>query len=81
MELQNLIDEARKNGKWLWSSYQDLWFSPDDLEAENRAGRFRWGVVNWKLRDPQERLTEAQERTRRAREAETRIAREIGNPT
>lgn len=80
MTLQNLIDEARGNGKWLWCSYQDLWFSPDQLEAENANGKFRWGPVNWKLRDPGERLSEAKERTARALREEVRIASLIGNP-
>ncbi len=60
--LNELIAQARREGKWLWTSYQDIWFSPDKLEAENKRGSFRWGVVNWKLRDPQERLNEAADR-------------------
>jgi hypothetical protein len=41
--LQPLISQARVQGKWLHCAYQNLWFSPDELEAENREGRFRWG--------------------------------------
>lgn len=77
LELVGLIEEARRQKKWLWCAYQDLWFSPDDLAAENAAGRFRWGVVNWKLRDPRERLAEARGRTDRAQAEERRIADEI----
>ena len=76
--LHVLIEQARANGKWLWCYYQDLWFSPDQLEAENREGRFRWDADNWKLRDPHERLAEARERTARAQAEEARIARAIG---
>ena len=54
-ELNALIDKAEAEGKWLWCHYQDLWFSPAQLREENRNGKFRWGPVNWKLRDPQER--------------------------
>ncbi len=75
--LNALIAQARSEGKWLWCHYQDLWFSPDSLEAENKNGKFRWGAVNWTLRDPQEKLAAAQERTRRAQAEEDRIAKEI----
>lgn len=57
--LRNLIQRARDERKALWCSYQDLWFSPDELEKANDEGRFCWGVVNWKLRDPNERAKES----------------------
>ena len=60
--LAPLIQQARDEGKWLWCHYQDLWFSPDELAKHNAAGRFAWGPVNWKLRDPHERLREAEAR-------------------
>lgn len=60
--MEELIRQARAEGKWLWCHYQDIWFTPDKLEAEQAAGRFRWGPVNWKLRDPKERLREAEAR-------------------
>lgn len=50
--LQSLIRQAREERKWLHCSYQDLWFSPTELEREWANGRFRWGAVNWTLRDP-----------------------------
>jgi hypothetical protein len=55
-ELDNLIEQAKREGKWLYCCYQQLWFSPDELRAENEQGRFRWGTVNWQLRDPVEKL-------------------------
>lgn len=54
--MQDMFDEARKEGLWLYCSYQDLWFSPDELEAAQAEGRFRWGRTNWTLRDPKEKL-------------------------
>lgn len=60
--LRPLIEQARAEGKWLWCHYQDLWFSPDDLAAQNAKGSFCWGPVNWELRDPQERVSEAKRR-------------------
>lgn len=75
--LDDMFSEARRTGKWFWCGYQDLWFSPDDLEAEQKASKFIWSAVNWKLRAPQERLAEAQRRTERAKAAEDRIAAKI----
>ena len=52
--LRSLIQEARDRRMWLWCNYQDIWFSPDELEAMNKKGKCLWGPVNWKLRDGQE---------------------------
>jgi hypothetical protein len=76
-QLNKLIAQARVEKKWLWCHYQDLWFSPDELEAKNKAGQFQWGAVNWELRDPQEKLNEAKRRTECAKAAELLIENEI----
>jgi hypothetical protein len=55
-EMQALFTEAEQKDMWLWCGYQDLWFSPAKLRKEQAAGRFRWGAVNWKLRNPKEKL-------------------------
>lgn len=62
IEMRPLFKQARDEGKWFWCHYQDLWFSPDQLESEQTNGKFRWGAVNWKLRDPAERIEEAKAR-------------------
>ncbi len=54
--LNDLITEAEKQDLWLHCSYQDLWFSPTELREANKLGQFRWGPVNWTLRDPVERV-------------------------
>jgi hypothetical protein len=64
--LRPLIAQARAEKKWLHCSYRDLWFSPDELEAANREGRFRWGAVNWTLRDSNELVASAMEEVCRA---------------
>jgi len=56
--LKPLIQLARERGVWIWCGYQGLWFSPDDLEKANAEGKFLWGGVNWKLRDPREHQAE-----------------------
>ena len=55
-DMGRFIGEAESTGKWLFTSYQQLWFSPSELRSHQANGRFRWGVVNWQLRDPRERL-------------------------
>ncbi len=57
-KLKELIDQAEREGKWLFCSYQQLWFSPSELRAANQEGRFRWGAMNFRLRDPSEKLTQ-----------------------
>ena len=60
-QLKPLIDRARKENKWLFCHYQQMWFSPSELEEQNKKGKFLWGEVNWKLRDPKEHITEMQQ--------------------
>ena len=53
-----MIDSAEKQGLWMFCQYQALWFSPQELRKAQSEGRFRWGPVNWEVRDPQERMAE-----------------------
>ncbi len=75
--MEEMFKQARAEGKWFWCHYQDLWFSPDALEKEQAAGSYRWGVVNWKLRDPKEWLLEAEQRRDEAQREVERIAEAI----
>lgn len=77
-EMTALFAQARATGKWFWTRYQDLWFSPDQLERERVEGRFRWRAENWTLRDPRERLQEANAKLEAALAKRDRVAREIG---
>lgn len=52
MSLQDLIDEAKDKKLWLYCSYQELWFSPAELEKANTLGKFLWGAENFSLRNP-----------------------------
>lgn len=73
-----LFQKARAHGLWFYCAYQQLWFSPDNLEREQKNGRFRWGAVNWELRDPREQVTklrdEAKGLLKRAEALEYEIA-------
>ena len=60
--LEPLFERASREGKWFWLRYQDLWFAPEELRKAHAVGRFIWGAVNWELRDPKERLSEAVKR-------------------
>lgn len=58
-DLLPLIEEARKQGLWLhYPAYRPIWFSPDELEAENKQGKYLLDPSIWRLRDPSERLEE-----------------------
>lgn len=67
-ELDDFITQAEREGKWLYSPYQQLWFSPAELRAANVNGRFNWSVGNWRLRDPQELITQAEQAVAAANE-------------
>ena len=62
VNLQPLIEKAREQNKWLYCFYRDVWFSPDELEAQNKIGRFLWDESHWELRNPQEGVRALQSR-------------------
>lgn len=76
-ELEAHIAKAESERKWLWCHYQDIWFSPAQLRAQIKDGKFRWGAVNWKLRDPQERIEEANRRASLANAEAARVAADV----
>lgn len=61
-KMRELIDEARRTRKIIRCSYQDLQWTPDELERDIAAGRFRWGVQNFRLDDPANAIAEAERR-------------------
>lgn len=77
--LEPLFEEARRDGKWFWCRYQDLWFSPDELADRHANGKFIWGAVNWVLRDPQEQVDEADRRAAAAQAEADRIRQRIAS--
>lgn len=56
--MDELFEAARAKGLWFFCIYDQFWFSPDELAAEQANGHFLWLPSNWKLRDPAERLAE-----------------------
>ena len=63
--LQPLFERAEREGLWFNCSYQDLWFSPNELRELHKKSRFVWGAKNWSLRDPSERLNQLKNKERR----------------
>lgn len=57
--MKPVIEEARRQRKWLLSTYHDIWLTPDELEKHQEAGSFCWGPPNWQLRDPHDLLERA----------------------
>lgn len=56
--LKPLFKEAREKSLWFHCNYQDLWFSPDELEKHQSNGQFMWGAVNWQLKEPSWKIRE-----------------------
>ena len=52
-----MIEEARKQDLLIYSHYQEMWSTPGDLERLQKAGRFRYGNVNFELRSRQNYIT------------------------
>lgn len=79
-QLDPLFARAEREGLWFWSHYQGLWFSPAALRAEQASGHFQWwNPENWRLRNPQELVDEAQQDVdaaqRRLEHAKSRVYR------
>lgn len=68
-----LLTEAEAKGHWLWQRYYDLWISPAELRNAMAEGRYRWGAVNWEIRDPQEALAALDTRIGDLQQERTRL--------
>lgn len=76
--LKPLFERARKEGLWFWCAYQDLWFSPDELEAEHRRGSFIWGATNWRLRPTSELVDQVRREVDAATKHLAEVLRRVG---
>lgn len=65
-EMKDLLNQARQKKLWLRGRYNNLWFTPDELEREQAMGSFRWGAVNWELCNPVDRLFQLKQIVERA---------------
>ena len=54
--LAPMFERARKEKLWFRSFYQNMWFSPDELQAKHDEGELLWGAVNWELVDPNKKI-------------------------
>jgi len=62
MGLEPLFIKAEKEKLWFYASYQDSWFSPQELKEKHNENRFLWGACNWELRNPYEIIEQAERR-------------------
>ena len=67
--LKPLFEKARREDLWFRCRYQELWFSPDELEKAQDRGSFLWGHENWMLDDPREHLADLKRRAEHAERA------------
>jgi len=77
--LTMLIEQARNEGKWLHCAYQDLWFSPNELEKENANGRFRWRPENWEVCNPCVEVAQLQKEVSNAQDALVSFEKRVAN--
>lgn len=59
-KLDALFEQARREHLWFFHRGLDgpLWFTPDELQANQEKGSFVWGCPNWQLRPPMELLAQ-----------------------
>ncbi len=78
--LGEMFTRARREGLWFHCGYQDLWFSPDELEKAQASGRFRWGAVNWELRDPKEQVEYLKRKAQSAADEAASFVAKVATP-
>jgi len=79
-DLDNMFVIARAKELWFYANYQGLWFSPDELEKEQKQGKFLWTAENWQLRKRRDFFQEAREKFHRAKqEYEYALKRYMGD--
>ena len=64
IELEAMFEKAEKEELWFYSYYQNLWFSPKELRRKHKEGKFVWGITNWTLRNPSEKIAELEQSKR-----------------
>jgi hypothetical protein len=80
-DLVAMLERAKREKLWFFCSYQELWFSPAELENAWAEGRFRWGAVNWKLRQPAKHLAELAEDVQQAERQQQEFAQKLARST
>ena len=79
-ELEPLIRQAERERKWLVLQSFILgnqWYSPAQLRALHAKGEMIWSAVNWALRDPQERVDQAEAAVMAAKLDASRVRAEV----
>lgn len=57
-ECQELIEQAKRERKWIYILDFDIWVTPEELEALQAEGKYRWDVGCFKIRSPEEGLAD-----------------------
>jgi hypothetical protein len=65
--MKPLFEKARKEKLLFRCNYQDILFTPDELEERQSKGSFVWGAVNWELVNPIEILQDLEHATLRCK--------------
>jgi hypothetical protein len=76
-QLKPMMDKAKAKGLWFRSCYQNIWFSPTELQAEWNNGKFIWGPINWELCDPKEQLAQLDKNAKEAQTAADKLRKKL----
>lgn len=78
---KEIIDKARKEGKWIQAWHDpDVLFTPDELLEKQAQGK--WGyyiTANWKLVSPQDIINHAKEMVKYHKDVVKRLERKLRN--
>lgn len=79
-QLDAMFEKANKEKLWFFINSMatgPMWFSPTELDAQQKNGKFIWGPLNWQLRNPREYLTHMQEAADEAKTARDQVAERL----
>lgn len=81
--LKEFTNAADKHGYWLKTLVGKNWvyFSPEELRAQNAQGCFIWGARHWEFFDPKELLKDEQKELEKVRQHNEMILERIGKNT
>lgn len=77
--LDAMFTRARSENLWFFHGGLSgpLWFSPDELQAEQEKGNFVWGADNWRLCSPRERIMQIDDEIKKLEAERIRFAKGI----
>jgi hypothetical protein len=66
-QIQDLIDEATEQKKWIFDSYNQQWYSPKELEGEIHHGHCLHELLWFSLEDPLDLIKKTEQNMQKAK--------------